>query len=41
MSAADKITEKFEKIELVDEPVRLKSNFVNDYTDMKVKVTRR
>ena len=41
MSAADKITEKFEKIELVDEPVRLKSNFVNGYTHMKVKVTRR
>ena len=41
MSAADKITEKFEKIELVDEPVRLKSNFVNGYTDMQVKVTRR
>jgi cytochrome P450 len=35
------ILEKFEKIELVDEPVRLKSNFVNGYTDMKVKVTRR
>jgi hypothetical protein len=41
MSAADKITEKFEKIELVDEPVRLKANFVNGYTDMKVKVARR
>ena len=35
------ILEKFEKIELVGEPVRLKSNFVNGYTDMKVKVTRR
>ena len=35
------ILEKFEKIELVDEPVRLKSNFVNGYTDMKVKVTNR
>jgi cytochrome P450 len=35
------ILEKFENIELVDEPVRLKSNFVNGYTDMKVKVTRR
>ena len=35
------ILEKFEKIELVDEPVRLKSNFVNGYTDMQVKVTRR
>ena len=34
------ILEKFEKIELVGEPVRLKSNFVNGYTDMKVKVTR-
>jgi len=35
------ILEKFEKIELVAEPVRLKSNFVNGYTDMQVKVTRR
>ncbi|MGB0478427.1 MAG: cytochrome P450, partial [Parvibaculales bacterium] len=35
------ILEKFEKIELVEEPVRLKSNFVNGYTDVKVQVTRR
>ena len=35
------ILEKFEKIELVEDPTRLKSNFVNGYTDMKVKVTRR
>ncbi len=35
------ILEKFEKIEIVKEPVRLKSNFVNGYTDMQVKVTRR
>ena len=35
------ILEKFEKIEIVEEPVRLKSNFVNGYTDMQVKVTRR
>jgi cytochrome P450 len=35
------ILEKFEKIELVQEPVRMKSNFVNGYSDMQVKVTRR
>ena len=35
------ILEKFEKIELVEEPIRLKSNFVNGYSDMQVKVTRR
>ena len=35
------ILEKFEKIELVEEPTRLKSNFVNGYSDMQVKVTRR
>lgn len=35
------ILEKFETIELVEPPVRLKSNFVNGYTDMKVVVTRR
>ena len=35
------ILDKFEKIELVSEPTRLKSNFVNGYTDMQVKVTRR
>ena len=35
------ILDKFEKIELVEPPVRLKSNFVNGYTDMQVKVTRR
>ena len=35
------ILEKFEKIELVEEPTRLKSNFVNGYTDMQVQVTRR
>ena len=35
------ILEKFEKIEIVEEPTRLKSNFVNGYTDMKVQVTRR
>ena len=35
------ILEKFEKIEMVADPVRLKSNFVNGYTDIQVKVTRR
>ena len=35
------ILEKFEKMELVEEPTRLKSNFVNGYSDMQVKVTRR
>ena len=35
------ILEKFEKIELVEEPTRMKSNFVNGYIDMKVQVTRR
>ena len=35
------ILDKFEKIELVGQPRRLKSNFVNGYTDMQVKVTRR
>ena len=35
------ILEKFEKIELVEEPKRMKSNFVNGYIDMKVQVTRR
>jgi cytochrome P450 len=35
------ILEKFDSIELVGEPRRLKSNFVNGYTEMKVKVKRR
>ncbi len=35
------ILEKFERIELVSEPQRLKSNFVNGYTEMKVKVKRK
>ena len=35
------ILEKFESIELVSEPRRLKSNFVNGYTKMKVRVKRR
>ena len=35
------ILEKFDSIELVGEPRRLKSNFVNGYTEMKVKVNRR
>jgi cytochrome P450 len=34
------ILKKFEKIELVEPPKRLKSNFVNGYTEMKVKITR-
>ncbi len=34
------ILDKFEKIELVGEPVRIKSNFVNGYSQMNVKVTR-
>ena len=34
------ILQKFEKIELVEEPTRLKSNFVNGYTRMMVKATR-
>ena len=35
------ILEKFDSIELVGEPRRLKSNFVNGYTKMKVRVKRR
>ena len=35
------IIEKFESIELVEEPVRLKSNFVNGYTRMMVRAKRR
>ena len=35
------ILEKFESIELVSEPRRVKSNFVNGYSEMKVKVKRR
>ena len=34
------ILEKFETIELVEEPVRLKSNFVNGYTRMIVRLKR-
>jgi cytochrome P450 len=35
------ILEKFETIELQAEPKRLKSNFINGYSEMKVKVKRR
>lgn len=35
------ILEKFESIEIIKEPVRVKSNFVNGYSEMIVKVTRR
>jgi cytochrome P450 len=35
------ILEKFEKIEIVKDPVRVSSHFVNGYSEMIVKVTRR
>ena len=35
------IIEKFEKIEIVKDPVRVSSHFVNGYSEMIVKVTRR
>ena len=35
------ILDKFGSIELQEEPKRLKSHFVNGYSEMKVKVKRR
>ena len=37
----EEILARFEKIELVDEPDRTYSSFVNGYTHMPVRVTRK